>query len=338
MPVTAQERLTLCLYLVFNVISVVGVVAVNKMLYNAPYNFRFPSTLMVFHFFCTWLFVVGARCAGWFESKRIETSSYVKLGLAQAGSVGFVNLSLMLNKVGMYQLLKFTNVLVIAAMEFFWKGKTYSGPIYISLVALVAGVTVATVSDVAGTPLGVFYGCLASLSTAVYQILNKSIQTDFEVKSMQLLEYEQPFTALWSVFFAFFTDDLTALAQYEFNMTNSALLLLSGFFAFGVNVTCYLIIGKSSPVTYSVVGHVKTVGILVFGLFVLKEQMEPKTAFGLAVAFCAIVAYTHLTTVRSQAVVAKDRDELRGRSPNIPKVPTLGCGTATTNGSGGSCV
>lgn len=305
MPITTRDRLIVISYLVFNVVSVVGVVALNKTLYNPPYNFKFPSSLMVFHFMCTWMFVALARRLGWFESKRIDFLSYLKLGAAQTASVGFVNLSLMHNSVGMYQLLKFTNVLVIAAMEFFWKGKTYTVPIYLSLVALVGGVTAATVTDVYGTAFGIVLGCVASVSTAVYQILNKSIQSEHEVSALQLLEYEQPLTIMWSTVFALLTDNVTDLSTYSFTSTSVGWLLLSGVFAFGVNVTCYLIIGKTSPVTYSVVGHTKTIGILLFGFFVVRETMNLKTFLGLGLAFAGIVSYTHLTSARSKAAAEK---------------------------------
>ena len=303
-----KEGLAVAFYLMLNVVSVVGCVAFNKMLYQPPHNFKFASSLMTFHFLCTWGFVVLAKKLGWFTSKKIETDKYVKLGAAQTGSVGFVNLSLLFNSIGMYQILKFTNVLVICAIEFVWKNKSYNSGIYLSLIVLVFGVTFATVTNVETSWVGLMHGCLGSLSTAIYQILNKSIQVDSDVKPLQLLEYEQPFTALWSAVFALLTDDVRGLLSYPFTPTTIGLLLMSGIFAFGVNVTCYVIIGRTSPVTYGVVGHTKTVFIMLFGIFVMGERPGPKTGLGMLVAFGAIVAYTHITTSRSAGGAKKEDD------------------------------
>ena len=45
---------------------------------------------------------------------------------------------------------------------------------------------------------------------------------------------------------------------------------LSCFFALGVNITNYLVLGRTSPLTYQVLGHLKTVLIIVLGFVVFK--------------------------------------------------------------------
>jgi solute carrier family 35 protein E3 len=39
-------------------------------------------------------------------------------------------------------------------------------------------------------------------------------------------------------------------------------------FALGVNISNYLVLGKTSPLTYQVLGHLKTVLILILGFTV----------------------------------------------------------------------
>jgi hypothetical protein len=135
---------------------------------------------------------------------------------------------------------------------------------------------------------------LGCFSTAVYQIFNKSIQQDFDVSPLQILEFEQPFTAGFSAMFALALEDVSQIVKLDYsNGTFVTLLLISGIFAFGVNVTCYLIIGKTTPITYAVVGHSKTIFILLFGILWMKDAWTWKSGSGLAVAFGAIVAYTH---------------------------------------------
>ena len=288
-----SNTLHIALIVLANVVSVVGVIMCNKVLYRPPFDLHFPSLLMTFHFFCTWCFVVAAKSFGWFNEKRIDSYQYIMLGFAQCCSVVFVNLSLMYNSVGIYQVLKFSNVLVICCVEFLWKKKTYSLGVYVSLVLLVVGITASTVSQVDMTMIGLIVGCVGSLSTAWYQVLNKAIQTDYDVRPLQILQFEQPYTALFSALFSPATDKLSELPSYTLTGDCAVLLLLSGVCAFGVNVTCYLIIGKTSPITYAVVGHSKTVMVLLFGFVVMQETVTLRGALGLVVAFCAIVGYTH---------------------------------------------
>jgi solute carrier family 35 protein E3 len=295
-----HPSMEVALIVVANVVSVVGVVSMNKTVYNSGFNF--PTTLMCLHFLCTWGFVVFAERMRWFTEKKIPTRQYATLGAAQTASVGFVNLSLLYNPVGTYQLFKFTNVFVTCVVEYFWKHKTYSVGIYLSLTTLVLGVTIATVTQVTFSPIGLLFGLLGSVSTAFYQILNKQVQTDFEVTPMQLLQYEQPFTALFAALFACFSDDLVKLTTVELSQPLLVGIAASCVFAFGVNLTCYLIIGKTSPLTYSVVGHTKTVGVLLIGFFQFGETTTWKNLLGLAMAFAGIVVYTHLS---SQPAVKK---------------------------------
>lgn len=283
-----------------NIVSVVGVVMLNKMVYRD--GFTFPTALMCLHFLCTWLFVTIAERMRWFTEKRIHWQYYAKLGAAQVGSVAFVNLSLLHNPVSMYQLFKFTNVFMTVLIEFLWLKKTYSLTIYLSLVILVLGVSVASVSQVSLTVTGLLYGLAGSVASAVYQIYNKRIQTEHEVTPLQLLQFEQPFTALFAAVFACFSDKLGNLGQVDLTPNLAAEILGSCVFAFGVNLTTYLIIGKTSPLTFSVVGHLKTIGVLIVGFVGFHEVMTWKSQAGLCLAFAGIILYTHLTTNSAKKV------------------------------------
>eukprot|EP00760_Papus_ankaliazontas_P000785 PhM_4_TR10227/c0_g1_i1/m.37126/K15285/SLC35E3; solute carrier family 35, member E3 len=280
---------------VANVASVISVVVLNKMLYQPPHNFHYPTLLISFHFACTWLFVMCAYLCGMFTAKKLPWSVYAMLALAQTGSVAFVNLSLVHNTVGTYQVLKFTNIAVICIIEFFSLGKTYPVRVYCALAGVVGGVCFATVTEVHFSGLGLLHGLLGSVSTAIYQIYNKYIQQNYDVRALQLLHYESPFTVLWSFIFACMTESVASVVEVDYKPSTLWLLLLSGISAFGVNATCYLIIGKTSPVTYGVVGHLKTVGILLFGFTVLGQVPTFLNFLGITAAFFSIVWYTFLT-------------------------------------------
>jgi solute carrier family 35 protein E3 len=334
-----EFHVQVALYVLFNIVSVVGVVAVNKMLYR-DYELQQPTCLMTFHFLCTWLFVMLAKRLRWFTEKRIDVGNYVRLGLAQCCSVVFVNLSLVHNSIGMYQVLKFSNVLMMCWIEYVWKAKLYSLQVYLSLAALVAGITAATVTDVELRWLGFTYGMLGCLSTAVYQILNKSIQQDFDVSPLQILEFEQPFTALFAALFALVTEDVGHLAKLDYTDGGFVtLLLVSGFFAFGVNVTCYLIIGKTTPITYAVVGHTKTIFILLFGILWMKDSWTWKSGSGLLIAFAAIVAYTHYSQFKPGVnlyapAMAGTATQQQQQSPSC--APPVVCAVGSGAGAGGT--
>ena len=290
----------IALMVALNFVSVVGVIALNKAAYQA--GFTYATTLMCLHFIGTFLFVSALNRAGVFESKRISTKQYVLLGSLQMGSVVFVNLSLFYNTVGTYQVFKYKNTPATAITEYAWQSKLYQPKVYATLVVLCLCVTFATVSTVEFSIVGTFFGILGALFTALYQVRNKMIQSQFDVNSFQLLQYEQPYTAFFSFLMLFLTDNVPSLVQADWFRTNTILLVfLSCVCAFGVNVTTYLIIGKTSALTFSMVGYLKTIGVFMWGFVVLREPFRWKFVVGCVGSFISMVYYSSLMQQKPKA-------------------------------------
>lgn len=60
-------------------------------------------------------------------------------------------------------------------------------------------------------------------------------------------------------------DNLTDLYNYEYSSGCLMRIFASCVLALGVNISNYLVLGKTSPLTYQVLGHMKTILILVLG-------------------------------------------------------------------------
>jgi solute carrier family 35 protein E3 len=197
----------------------------------------------------------------------------------------------MYNSVGTYQLMKFLVIFVTCIMEFGFYRKTYSAKVYGVLAGLVFSVSLATITALNFSTAGSFFGIGGAVSTAYYQILNKFVQTEFAVQPLQLLHYEQPWSAAWCALFAALTEPIGNLLTLTYTTELACYILLSAVFAFGVNVTCYLIIGKTSPITYSVLGHLKTVSIFIVGAMFLGDNVRATQAFWMTAAFGCILLY-----------------------------------------------
>jgi solute carrier family 35 protein E3 len=314
------NNVRVALTMLLNIGSVVAIVAINKAIYRT--GFKFPSTLMAFHFACTYCFVLAMRKRGVFESKFVHWRVYIMLGMSMAAAVGLVNMSLVHNTVGMYQLLKFLAVITTVTIEYFYKGKTYRFAVYAALVLLVVGVSTSTVSDVKMSATGLAYGLVGAVAVSWYQVYNKAVQTDYAVSALQLLEYEQPCSAFWCLGLALATDDVGSLGGVTWSAPLIGMLLLSGAMAFLVNLSSFLIIGKTSPVTYAVVGHAKTLLLFAAGFTFFGETVSPKQGFGLCIAVGAMVWYTQLTTTAPPKVDANPHTlamtELKKVSLNVP--------------------
>ncbi|CAN0292518.1 unnamed protein product, partial [Ectocarpus sp. 4 AP-2014] len=117
-----------------------------------------------------------------------------------------------------------------------------------------------------------------------------------QVSSLQLLHHQAPQAAVLILMVAPFFDDTGELS----GQTAGAgvfwvgMVFLSCLLAFLVNLSTFLVIGRTSPVSYQVLGHFKLVVILLVGVVGFGEQSSPERLYGMALALAGIVGYTTL--------------------------------------------
>ncbi|XP_020268669.1 UDP-galactose transporter 2-like isoform X1 [Asparagus officinalis] len=86
-------------------------------------------------------------------------------------SIAGMNLSLMLNSVGFYQISKLSMIPVVCVMEWILHSKHYSREVKMAVVVVVLGVGVCTVTDVKVNAKGFLCACIAVLSTFLQHIV-----------------------------------------------------------------------------------------------------------------------------------------------------------------------
>jgi len=117
-----------------------------------------------------------------------------------------------------------------------------------------------------------------------------------------------------------FFDDIDGLRRYMFTTPTLLRISLSCFFALGVNISNYLVLGKTSPLTYQVLGHLKTVLILVLGFLMFGKEVNMRNLMGIFVAMLGVIAYTEV--------------KRRSPSPSLSPSPSQGGGGGSGTGVG----
>lgn len=74
------------------------------------------------------------------------------------------------------------------------------------------------------------------------------------------------------------------MQQLHTDVACSLPVVVSCIFALGVNISNYLVLGKTSPLTYQVLGHMKTVLILILGFTVFKKPVDIRNVIGITIA------------------------------------------------------
>ncbi|CAM9909576.1 unnamed protein product, partial [Ectocarpus fasciculatus] len=196
----------------------------------------------------------------------------------------------------------------------------------VTLVPICGGVALATANDTEVSVEGAFWALAGLLAAAGYQILVKSTQEKLQVSSLQLLHHQAPQAAVLILVVAPFFDDTGGIVAMMIRTLSAAepplwlhstlpngsgtpagsvqtagaemfwvgMVFLSCLLAFLVNLSTFLVIGRTSPVSYQVLGHFKLVVILLVGVVGFGERSSSARLSGMTLALAGIVGYTTL--------------------------------------------
>ncbi|KAM1054205.1 hypothetical protein ACFX13_001648 [Malus domestica] len=83
-------------------------------------------------------------------------------------------------------------------------------------------------------------------------------------------------------------------------------IIISCLISVSVNFSTFLVIGKTSPVTYQVLGHLKTCLVLAFGYILLHDPFDWRNILGILVALAGMVLYSYFCTREGQKKAAEE--------------------------------
>ncbi|KAK3437010.1 hypothetical protein EUGRSUZ_C01813 [Eucalyptus grandis] len=103
-----------------------------------------------------------------------------------------MNLSLMLNSVGFYQILKLSMIPIVCVMKWILQSKYYSREVEMVVLVVVIGVVVCTIMDVKVNTKSFICACVAVFFTLMQQISICSLQKKYSIGSFELLSRTAP--------------------------------------------------------------------------------------------------------------------------------------------------
>ncbi|KAG9445616.1 hypothetical protein H6P81_011744 [Aristolochia fimbriata] len=288
--------------LALSVTSSVAIVICNKALISSL-GFPFATTLTSWHLMVTFCSLHVAQRLNAFEPKSIDLKTVMLFGILNGVSIGFLNLSLGFNSIGFYQMTKLAIIPFTVLLETVFLKKQFSQKIKLSLLVLLLGVGIASITDLKLNLLGSILSILAIATTCVSQIMTNTIQKRLNVSSTQLLYQSAPFQAA-VLFVSGPVVDQCLTKQNVFSFKYSpivlAFIILSCLISVSVNFSTFLVIGKTSPVTYQVLGHLKTCLVLAFGYTLLHDPFTERNILGILIAIFGMGMYSYYCTHEKQ--------------------------------------
>ncbi|CAN6228886.1 unnamed protein product [Urochloa humidicola] len=294
--------------LALSVASSVAIVICNKALISTL-GFPFATTLTSWHLMVTFCTLHVAQRLHFFEPKAIDGQTVILFGLLNGTSIGLLNLSLGFNSIGFYQMTKLAIIPFTVLLETIFLKKRFSESIKLSLLVLLLGVGIASVTDLKLNMLGSILSGLAIATTCVGQILTNTIQRRLKVSSTQLLYQSAPYQA--AILFATgpFVDQLLtnrSVFAHKYSAPVLGFIVLSCLIAVSVNFSTFLVIGTTSPVTYQVLGHLKTCLVLSFGYTLLHDPFTLRNILGILIAIFGMALYSYFSVRESKKKSTND--------------------------------
>ncbi|BAT94344.1 hypothetical protein LR48_Vigan02g199900 [Vigna angularis] len=279
---------------VFNVVTSVGVIIVNKAL-MATYGFSFATTLTGLHFLTTTLMTSILKMLGYVQPSHLPFPELLKFVLFANFSVVGMNISLMWNSVGFYQIAKLSMIPVSCLFEVVFDKVRYSRGTKLSICVVLLGVGVCTVTDVSVNTKGFVAAFVAVWSTSMQQYYVHFLQRKYSLSSFNLLGHTAPAQAGSLLLLGPFLDYLLTnnrVDQFAYNSGSLMFIFMSCTIAVGTNLSQFICIGRFTAVSFQVLGHMKTILVLIMGFFFFgREGLNVQVVLGMVIAVCGMIWY-----------------------------------------------
>ncbi|XP_074284394.1 UDP-rhamnose/UDP-galactose transporter 6-like isoform X1 [Silene latifolia] len=301
----------------FNAATSVGVILANKAL-MATYGFTFATTLTGLHFIATTLMTIVLRWLGYIQPSHLPSLELVKFAIFANFSIVGMNVSLMWNSVGFYQIAKLSMIPVLCLFEIVFDNIRYSRDTKLSIAVVLMGVGVCTITDVSVNTRGFIAASIAVWSTALQQYYVHFLQKKYSLSSFNLLGHTAPAQAVTLIFLGPFLDywlTKERIDAYKYSLPSVMFITLSCIIAIGTNLSQFICIGRFTAVSFQVLGHMKTILVLILGfIFFGKEGLNIQVVVGMLIAVLGMIWYGNASSKPG----GKER-----RNQPAPRLPRL---------------
>ncbi|MQM19451.1 hypothetical protein Taro_052456 [Colocasia esculenta] len=270
------------------------------------------TSLTGLHFATTTLMTVVLQWLGYVQATYLPLSELLKFVIFANLSIVGMNLSLMWNSVGFYQwflknyrmtffsvngcqIAKLCMIPVSCLLEVILDNVRYSRDTKLSIVVVLIGVAVCTVTDVSVNARGLIAAVIAVWSTALQQYYVHFLQRKYSLGSFNLLGHTAPVQAASLLLVGPFVDywlTTKRVDAYDYNVTSVFFIISSCTIAVGTNLSQFICIGRFTAVSFQVLGHMKTILVLIMGfIFFGKEGLNLHVVVGMLLAVIGMIWY-----------------------------------------------
>eukprot|EP00897_Mesotaenium_endlicherianum_P005316 jgi/Mesen1/4812/ME000243S03987 len=276
------------------------------------YNFNFPLTLTAIHFVICF---VGA----YFTIRVLQVKPIAKVTvrdlLVRVLPMAVVtNLNVCLGNVSLRYIPRIC------------QGKHFDSRIYVALVPVVGGVTLASATELSFHLVGFLAALVATIFTSANSILAEVVlKGHVEMDSMNTVYYMAPQIVFMLAPLALATEAADVVRWHYNNTADHSqvwlLVLVSGFLAFGLNFSLFYAIQATSAMTFNVAGNLKVAVAMLLGWMIFRNPMSMWSSLGCGMTVAGCTWYGYIVhKVRQEQQEQQDFLHLRSPTPSSANI------------------
>ncbi|KAF2364196.1 Sugar phosphate transporter domain [Trinorchestia longiramus] len=177
--------------------------------------------------------------------------------------------------------------------------------IYASLVPIILGVAIASITELSFDVMGLATALVATCGFSLQNIFSKKVIVATKVSNVFLL-YKlgslsfMMFIPVWLAFDGRIMLYDTQLVVRRSGQDTIFLLIADGMLNWLQNLVAFSIMSKVSPLTYSVASATKRVVIISSSLLILANPVTPSNVFGMVLAALGVISYNKAKHMRDR--------------------------------------
>ncbi|KAI9761303.1 MAG: hypothetical protein M4579_001093 [Chaenotheca gracillima] len=294
---TNKERFLTVLCILLNTFSTVALVFLNKIIFSDTQLKHCQVLIAIWHFTATGivLFLATQKPLQTFKAVRLPFLQMVPISAFFAGFLLLSNLSLTFNSIGFYQLARILTAPTVVLLNLLLFRKTISRAMAGAIVCVCIGVALTNTQTARSNPMGAIIAVAAFTVTALYQIWIGKKMADLDVTAPQLLLNQAPVSVMLLCVIMPFCDTLPDFAQVPIRVMWT--FFASGLVASLFNLSQFLIIGRTSALTFNVVSNLKTIIIISLSWYSEGHVLTLRDAFGVFMAIGGGYIYARLSAL-----------------------------------------
>jgi len=309
-------------------------------------SYHTATTLTALHFLVCTLSIWAIQHMGYIRKTTMPKQDLWIFTFIADISILTLNLSLMLNTVSFYQIAKLLIIPFVCAIERFYLGRVFTREVVATIGLVILGVAIVTIEDLQLdiSPGGLIIAGISVVSSGLQQIFVRTMQQKHKLTSHELLSNTAPAQAWSLIFVGPFIDRMVTqdwVFSYSFTTAGAFVLAASCSLAVLVNLSQFMCLGRFSAVSFQVLGHSKTVLVLMGGWLFLGDTITARKAIGMSTAVAGMVWYGKASSAKpSGPTIISRNNSATGTesSPLLGKLQDNNLNVLVSNANGTSDV